>query len=612
MPVRNTLPPAGTAVRTRNDVATTTSRPPDTIPSSPRLVDHNAYTGTAPGRVEVPVGTTPAAAGSGSPLLTRLGALDLRSPASLAAAAAAKPLLEGLDLETPAGQAALAVRLENTLAATLTDPATRARVEQQVAGVLVALSLKGQLEPVLQELAKTAAQSGALPPLSDDKRQELVQQLGGMVQAELVSRGLVPGATTRPFESWSTLSKTHLALVRDTDVPPKGPGSESALRNPAFVKELEALQGAAFLEGNAVEPLIDGPASFAARDRLIDGAEQSIHLMSWAFYDDDTGWQTARKLAAKAADGVEVRVIVDGQVASRSSHDDVIKWMEDNGIEVIRWRDADRPFDGQHRKVMVVDGRAAVAGGLNVGDAYSHRGSADKPKWRDTDVLVQGRAARSSEELFQRVWNQQVEQHNLPLDLLDMPTDPSRLSRGAARVAVVDHTPGADAHILLATLKAIEGATERVDIENAYFISTPALREALLAALERGVKVRILTNSQESVDEPIVSAPILASLPELIDAGAEVYLQQGDTLHAKVLVVDDVYSQVGSYNLHPRSHRYEGEMTMSTLDEPLARKLTSAFEQDIAAARRVEKSADVVIPKSAFTMIASQYFFDQL
>jgi cardiolipin synthase len=270
--------------------------------------------------------------------------------------------------------------------------------------------------------------------------------------------------------------------------------------------------------------------------------------------------------------------------------------------------------------MMIVDGKDMIAGGMNVGDVYSHGGGPDAGKWRDTDMHLQGRAVADGVGLFASMWNEQVRTHGLGHDLFnqrDAVADAKRKARdvsGGAKAAVVDHVPGpeGDAHILLGTLKAIEGATESVDIENAYFITTPAIEQALFDALERGVKVRLLTNSDKSVDEPIVSAPIMASLPALIEKGAEVYVKEGDTLHSKFMVVDGHFSQVGSYNLHPRSHRYEGELMMHVLDDGFAGEMTDAFQNDLDAAIRLERASDVNVPSNALSVLADRYFFDQL
>lgn len=489
-----------------------------------------------------------------------------------------------------------AAKLEAYLQQILSDPQAEAEMIQ----MLAALNASGQLNPVLQQLGTQLAESGSLPPMPEAKRVAMIDQFAGMVDAQFQLHGMTPDTHGQVYESWEKMGQQNLALVRNSQIPPRGPGELSAFTEPAFVAELEALQGARFVAGNKVTVLNDGPESFAVRDQLIAQAKESIHLMTWAFYDDATGWETARQLAAKKAEGLDVKVIVDGQIAARPGHDETLKFMEEQGIEVTRWRSQDRPYDGQHRKAMVVDGKVAVTGGINIGDVYSHRGPEGGQKWRDTDLLLEGPAVADCARLIASVLGTST------------PSAPPLASLGHARSAVVNHVPGEDSHIQLAILKAIQGASESVDIENAYVISTPDLRQALLDALERGVKVRVLTNSAESVDEPIVSAPILRSLPELVAAGAEVYLKQGDTLHSKFMVVDNLFSSVGSHNLHPRSQRFEGEMVVNSLDTQVASQLSSAFEADIAAARKIESPEDIQVPENLLSMLATRYFFDQL
>jgi cardiolipin synthase A/B len=491
----------------------------------------------------------------------------------------------------------LANQLEAYLARIMSDPQAEAEMLQ----MLAALNASGKLRPVLHQAAAKATEAGSLPPMPPQKRAEMVDQLADMIDAEFQSHGMTPSTHGQIYKSWETMAAEHLAKVRDSAIPPRRPGELSCFTEPAFLGELEALQGAPFRNGNRITPLIDGPASFAERDRLIDGAKHSIHLMTWAFYDDETGWETAKKLAAKHHEGLDVQVVVDGQVAERSPHGETLKYLEEQGVKVIRWRDPEHPYHGQHRKLMVVDGDAAVAGGLNPGNFYSHRGPAEGPKWRDTDVLLEGPAVADCERLFSSVCGQEASP-NIP--------PPS----GGARTAVVNHVPGVetDAHIMLATMKAIQGASESIDIENAYYIATPGLRQVIMDALARGVRVRIMTNSAESVDEQIVSAPILRSLPELVAAGAEVYIKRGDTLHSKFMVVDGMYSSVGSYNLHPRSERYEGEMTLNTLEPQTAGSLTETFEKDIFRATRVTSPDQIVAPDNTLTMLVNRYFFDHL
>ncbi len=588
---RTATPVAPTPVAPATTPATTVTPAP--APTTPEA----AFAGTTRGPANVPGAV---AALGGAAAMGRLAAMaGAADPALLAA------------LRTPEGLKATVENLSKALIASNGASITPAQ-EKKTFETLGRLQQAGQLRPALEMLAAQAQQGGALPKdMPAEKKAALITQFEGLVSAELDARG----ATNKPthvFESWEAASKKQLEAVRNTAVPPKGPGNPSAFLDPRFVKEFETLTGAKFSEGNSVTPLIDGPASFKERDRLIEGAKTSIHMMTWAFYDDETGMETAKKLIAKHQQGVDVKIMVDGNVARQPGHDKMLKLMEDAGIPVVRWNDLDRVHDGQHRKAMVVDGKEAVAGGLNVGNVYSHRGPADAQKWRDTDVLLKGPAVGETHQLFASLSNEQVAMHNHPFGKVTVGTPPP--VSGDARVSVVNDTPGPQgtSGALLAALKAIEGATGSVDIQNAYFISTPALREALLAALERGVKVRIMTNSAQSVDEPIVTAPILASLPELVASGAEVYLKQGDTLHSKLMVVDGLYAAVGSYNLHPRSERYEGEMLVNTLSKDTASNVVNAFEKDLAKATRVNAAADITVPTTAFSILASRFFFDQL
>lgn len=491
--------------------------------------------------------------------------------------------------------------------------------EKEIWQTLAALSAAGMLIPAVTMLVDEGIKAGALPAnLPAAKKQSLVEQFAGLIEAEIVARG-ANGKKEGRFQSWDALSRRHLTAVRKTQVPPKGPGNPSAFLDPRFQAEMEKLTGARMSGGNQVTPLIDGPASFAERDRLIDTATTSIQLMSWAIYDDVCGDDTTKRLLAAKARGVDVKIIVDGQVARQPDKQEMLKKLEAAGIEIVRWADPQRPHDGQHRKVMIVDGKTAIAGGMNVGDVYSHKGPAGSQKWRDTDVKIEGPAVDDCARLFATVWNEQRTKRGLSVSVVAEPPAPARATFAAGSkpqglTQVVNDSPGpkGDAHILLAALKAIEGATTRIDIENAYFITTPALQEAILAALKRGVEVRILTNSPQSVDEPIVSAPIQESLPSLIAAGAKVYVKQGDTLHSKFLVVDDLFSMVMSYNLHPRSERYEGEMSVNSLDEATAKALAAAFAQDVAQAKHLALPSDVQVPKNAFSILAKRFFFDQL
>jgi len=298
--------------------------------------------------------------------------------------------------------------------------------------------------------------------------------------------------------------------------------------------------------------------------------------------------------------------------------------LEAAGIPLIRWRSTRHPYYGMHRKLFIADQRSVICGGLNFGDAYSHLGvQEERERWRDTDVLIEGPATAQAASLFVRLWNAAAADQGVERQLAfphgergqtEAWPEASRGVPSGDRVAFVDHHPlrSPDDPIYLLTLKAIAGATEMIDINNAYFVPTPPLKAALCDALQRGVRVRILSNSAESLDEPILRRPIALGLRELRAAGAEVFCKTGSTLHSKIFVADRRFGWVGSYNLHPRSHRYEGETVAAFWSDRLGRELSALCDRDTAAARPVRQGAELDVPSSLPAELAMRYFFDQL
>ncbi len=481
--------------------------------------------------------------------------------------------------------------------------------EGKVLGILARAHAAGVLEPALALALSQPGLSRILPEMSPERRREYARRASQLIGAELSGAGYLPGM--KGFEPWEEMSRRHVSLVR-----PRGrerPRVSSRVGDRAFEREMEALTGAPWSAGSEAKLLKDGISSFAYRDRLMRGARRSIRLMTWAIYDDETGERTAELLIAKRRAGVSVQVIVDGETSGQAGHGGgVLERLASAGIEVVRFRDPARPFDGLHAKLLVVDDRAAIAGGMNVGDPYSHA-SPRGPKWRDTDMAFSGPAAEDSRLHFARIWNEQVWAQNLPYAALSEAPQPQEPGASAGmRLAVVYQRPGEEARAHLGLLKAIAGASRRINIEAAYFISTPALRQLLLEALARGVEVSLLTNSCESIDEPVMCVPILESLPELVAAGARVYLKRGQTLHSKFMTVDGFFASVGSYNLHPRSIRYEHELVVNALDAGLASDLDRAFAEDLAQARQVRDPDELAIPKSPLHSALRRYFFNQL
>jgi cardiolipin synthase len=318
--------------------------------------------------------------------------------------------------------------------------------------------------------------------------------------------------------------------------------------------------------------------------------------------------------------------MVDGRVAAQRAHDPPVRWLEEQAaaarasgspipLEVVRWRDPSRQFDGLHQKILICDGSEAIVGGMNFGDVYSHRNPKETQRWRDTDLLIEGAdALRPLEELFADSWNDHAERwsHVSRIERATPAPENKSSSGRPSRIAFVSAAPSERDRILLSLVKAIRGAQRSIEIENAYVIRMAPLDEALKGAIARGVRVRVLSNSPESLDEPTLSYGIVETLLGLAAAGAEVYAKTGPTLHSKFVVIDGVFAQVGSYNLHPRSHRLEHEIVANVLGGDAPTSLSAAFERDIAAARRIHGPADLAHPTDPLARLAWLWFADLL
>ena len=401
------------------------------------------------------------------------------------------------------------------------------------------------------------------------------------IAAAIADSGLLFWRDAAP--GFEEISRSAEAAVGATRYASRRSGESSLLEEEGFVAEMEGVTGARFLEGNSASPLIDGPASFEAKDRLIRGARKSVYIASYAFYDDVTGREAADMLLERRRAGVDVKVMVDDKMANVFGKA-LLERMRAGGVDVLRYRDADRPHDYLHMKILIVDGESAIVGGMNFGDPYSHKGGG--LKWRDTDVLYTGPAVTETLAAFAREWNARYPDRTRHIA---MPAAAAART-GQARIASLPQNPPTlSPAILNSILKAMAGATRRINVENAYIVAIPAFERAVLAARARGVEVNILTNSKESIDSDGKSMAdlIVKGTRVFAAAGANVYLKRGETLHSKFLTVDGVYANVGSYNLHPRSERYDAEFNVAILDRGAAAALDAAFERDIAAAKKM-------------------------
>lgn len=431
-----------------------------------------------------------------------------------------------------------------------------------------------------------------------------VNSLVSSIEGTVKLRGMTNDSKQVKYHEWSALSKIMTKKI-DNSVAAK--------------KDLLDMAKSTWIRTKKVEVLVNGEKSFERRDALMSDAKKSINILTWSIYDDQTGTELVDLLLKKKQENpnLEIRVIVDGQVAATSGHGAQVKRLEDAKVEVIRWFNKDLSYVGQHRKMLIVDDQAMVAGGLNFGDVYSHK-NPKSAQWRDTDIYVEGAGAEEGNRLFAKIWNDQLKSQPKLKHAAFKPTTRTSIGdAGGAEISLINHNAAEAAEgstIMLTLLKAIREAKSRIDIENAYIILFPALKQEITSALARGVNVRVYTNSAQSVDEPIVSIPILRSVSEFIKMKAQVFVKKGDTLHSKLVVIDDTISFIMSYNLHPRSERVEGEMAILVRDQAFAATMHKVVDDDLTTDKATElrSAADLKMPTSAVSVPTLRLFFDML
>jgi len=408
-----------------------------------------------------------------------------------------------------------------------------------------------------------------------------------------------------------------------------------------FIREAARIEAAIarrpLLPGNSVRLLKDGPAAHGAQLEAIRAARHSVHLMTYLLTDERVGQDYAAALIERAQRGVKVRVVVDGMGAK-----DVaaayrerlakagVEFREFNSVNPLKeprlWRITRR----NHRKMLVVDGRVAFTGGINITDDYlgssgggsgkrggsaigsgsgagSRFASRSQRGWRDTQVQVRGPAVAQFQKTFLDYWAQ------LGAPAPDDPQLYPALAESGSQFVrlVVDNGqdllqglvapaggllgrlrgrhPADETRIYATYLSAIQAARSRVWITQAYFAPNDEFIAALQAAAQRGVDVRLLMPGESDV--PLLLHAGRSYFACLLDAGIRLYEYQDTTvLHAKTAVIDGVWATVGSSNLDYRSFIVNDEANAIIIGREFGQQMERMFEDDLRSAREITRA----------------------
>ena len=378
-------------------------------------------------------------------------------------------------------------------------------------------------------------------------------------------------------------------------------GSPSLLDRHVAVEE--AAVNSPLVIGNKATLLQDGPATYKAMFAAIRRARHHVNLETYIIEDDEVGRDFTDLLVAMKRKGVRVSVIYDS-VGSIGTPKEFFDYLRDNDVSVLEFNPVN-PLavrkewllnNRDHRKLLIVDGRIAFLGGINISNVYSS-GSAPSGKklakkkakakgaaapWRDTHVQVEGPVVAEFQKLFMQTWEKQGGE-----PLADANYFPKLEARGRDIVrAVGSASDEAYSRIYVTLASAINSAESQIHITNAYFVPDEQLLEALQGAARRGVDVKLILPSH--TDFWAVFHAGRAHYTKLLKAGVKIYERQGPLLHSKTASIDGVWSCVGSTNLDWRSFLHNNEIDAVVLGDEFAAQMQAMFERDLAKSVPIE------------------------
>ncbi len=348
------------------------------------------------------------------------------------------------------------------------------------------------------------------------------------------------------------------------------------------------------VEGNRARILIDGPRAHEAMFAAMAAARDHIGLETYILEAGEIGERLATLLAKKVDEGVKVNLLYDS-IGSIKTPPEFFEHLRAIGVAVCEFNPASsliKVNNRDHRKILVVDGRIAFTGGINISSAYASSswrarrtpGKETKEGWRDTQVEVEGPVVAQFQRLFLDAWALQDCGPAGPAAYFPRPE-----KRGTMAMRAVLAKPGAGAQMYDALVGRIGAARSRVWLTVGYFVPDPGMKQALIDAARRGVDVQLVLPGYSDFWAPVDAGR--SHYEELLAAGVGIHEWREALMHAKTAVIDSAWSSIGSTNLDWRSfvHNYEADVVV--LDAGFAREMETRFRRDVAAATRIDPSA---------------------
>jgi cardiolipin synthase len=353
--------------------------------------------------------------------------------------------------------------------------------------------------------------------------------------------------------------------------------------------------GIKFSDDNSVTLLMNGHEKFDDLFQSIRDAKSSIHLEYFNFRNDSIASRLFELLAQKHKEGVEVRALFDGfgndsnNKPLRKKH---LQKLRDEGIEIyefdpIRFPWVNHVWTRDHRKIVVIDGKIAYTGGMNVADYYI-KGTNVVGKWRDMHCRIDGSAVNELQQIFLRIWKKTTGQdihgakyyrgYNNGGYFKALKSD-TCLSAGHKMVGIINREPHTSNDIIRKFYTdAINDAKDSIKLINPYLTLNYTLKKALRNAVKRGVKVEIMVSAHSDI--PLTPDCVFYNVHRLMKHGVDVWIYKGGFHHTKVIMVDGKFCTVGSANLNSRSLNFDYEENAVIVDPCTTKELSDMFDHD--------------------------------
>jgi len=358
-----------------------------------------------------------------------------------------------------------------------------------------------------------------------------------------------------------------------------------AVVDPQFQRSMGVLLGPPLVDGNRVDTLVNGREIFPAMLAAIRGARKTITFETYIYWSGRIGKEFADALADRARSGVRVHLLVDW-VGSNRMDSRYLDTMRAAGVEIEkyhppRWYTLHKLNNRTHRKLLVVDGRVGFTGGVGIADEWD--GNAEDPAhWRDTHFRLEGPAVAQMQAAFTDNW---LKVTGKVLDGSDYFPPATAVGPELGQVFKSSREGGSESMHLMYLLSTVSAA-RNIDLAMAYFVPDDLAESALVEALARGVKIRMIMPGPYT-DTEVLRKASRGKWGRLLRAGAEIYEYQPTMFHCKVLVVDGIWSSVGSTNFDNRSFRLNDEANLNIYSRAFAERQLALFSNDLKRSRRV-------------------------